>query len=206
MLIVRRSDVMLLVSYFKVTSFHTPITESVWIDFQGLMFWCMCYLLYKKSLDIFASLFCNTSLFPSSTSFFPFFVNKMAAADSVASAYVPPHLYSLPTTPSVPYNPPTTPYTHPHFNPPWTRLTLAFVKGGSRSSGCRIKARVETSHPSTHTPITHPQPSSHPRRMQQPFSSRYRQSSTIAVSYLQGASKLQVASSNICALGHLLSR
>jgi hypothetical protein len=116
----------------------------------------MCYLLYKKALDIFASLFCNTSLFPSSTVFSPFFVNKMAAADPVASAYVPPHLYSLPTTPSVPYNPPTTPYTHPHLNPPWTRLTLACVKGGCWSSGCRIKARVETSHPSTHTPMYQP--------------------------------------------------
>ena len=116
----------------------------------------MCYLLYKKALDIFASLFCNTSLFPSSTFFSPFFVNKMAAADPVASAYVPPHLYSLPTTPSVPYNPPTTPHTHPHLNPPWTRLTLACVKGGNWSSGCRIKARVETSHPSTHTPMYPP--------------------------------------------------
>ena len=95
---------------------------------------------------------------PSSTFFSPFFVNKMAAADPVASAYVPPHLYSLPTTttPSIPYNPPTTPYTHPHLNPPWTRLTLACVKGGSWRSGCRIKARVETSHPSTHTPMYPP--------------------------------------------------
>jgi hypothetical protein len=195
------STVRITVSTARITVSTVRITESVRIEVPGLMLWFMCYLLYKKPLDIFLSVFRNTSLIPSSTSFFPFFVNKMAAAGPVASAYVPPHLYSLPTTPSVPYNPPTTPYTHPHLNPPWTRLTLAFVKEGAEVRDAELRREWK---PPTH-PFTLPKTSSHLRRMQQTFSSRYRQSFTIAVSYLEGAPKLQVASTNIFYLWHLLS-
>lgn len=68
---------------------------------------------------------------PSFTSFFPFFVNKMAAADPGTSAYMPPHLYSLPSThPSVPYDPSATPYTSTS-QPPTDQADISVCKGGN---------------------------------------------------------------------------
>lgn len=132
--------------------------------------------LYNKSLYFFCIYLLQCSSFPSpSTSFFPFFVNKMAAADRGTSAYMPPQLYSLPTThPSVTYNPSTTPYTSTS-QPPMDQADIRVCKGGNWNLGRRNNAREEPSHPPTLSPICPPLTSSHPCRIQWSFVSRWEQ-------------------------------